>query len=107
MKTPTMLKARKTDKTPTESTTHEGGPDPAYIVKPPSPAKRTAQETVERAHHSKVNATDAWVNGHISSKEHTERHKRANHVIASKGRVDAIGSKTQPRGKRIAGGFKK
>lgn len=51
--------------------------------KPPTPADRM----VERAHDSKVRATSDWVDGHISSKKHSDIHKRADSVIKKKGRM--------------------
>lgn len=48
----------------------------------PSPADRT----VARAHDAKVHATDAWVRGEMTSKEHAAVHKRADSVIKKKGR---------------------
>jgi hypothetical protein len=69
----------------------------------------TARRMVENAHGAKVNATEAWVNGHISSKQHAEVHAKANHVLKNAkhlaGRTDALGSKEPAGGKRVAGGY--
>lgn len=51
--------------------------------KEPSPA----QKSVARAHDAKVSATDSWVRGEIDSKKHAEIHKRADKVIACKGKM--------------------
>lgn len=48
----------------------------------PTPESRT----VERAHDAKVSATDRWVRGEMTSKEHDAVHKRADQVIKKKGR---------------------
>jgi hypothetical protein len=50
---------------------------------PPRPTP--AQRAVENASHSKVRATENWVDGHISSAKHAQIHARANKVIKSKG----------------------
>lgn len=46
-----------------------------------------AERTVARAHESKVRATGDWVDGHIDSKKHADIHKRADKVIACKGKM--------------------
>lgn len=46
-----------------------------------------AERAVESAHESKLRATANWVDGHIDSKKHAEIHKRADKVIACKGRM--------------------
>jgi hypothetical protein len=69
------IKTKKSKVTPTEPTPAE--------YREPTPAQRI----VERAHSAKVNAVDNWINGRITSKEHTEIHKKANAVIACKGKV--------------------
>lgn len=46
-----------------------------------------ADRTVTRAHDAKVHATDSWVRGEITTKKHAEIHKRADHVIKSKGKM--------------------
>lgn len=50
------------------------------------PKPTTESRTVERAHDAKVHATDAWVRGEMTSKEHDAVHKRADSVIKKKGR---------------------
>ncbi len=69
----------------------------------------TARRMVENAHGSKVKATEAWVNGDISSKQHAEVHKRADRVIKTKGalalRTDKAGSADKDKGRKVAGGF--
>lgn len=67
-----------------------GGEDAAQItagrpkkVREPTPADRA----VENAHHAKVGATDSWVRGDIDSKKHADIHKRADRVIACKGKM--------------------
>jgi hypothetical protein len=70
----------------------------------------TARRMVENAHGSKVRATEAWVNGDMSSQQHAEVHSRANRVIKAKGalalRTDAKGSASKAKGSNVAGGFK-
>lgn len=46
-----------------------------------------ADRAVENAHHAKVSATDSWVRGEMTSKEHAEVHKRADKVISCKGKL--------------------
>jgi hypothetical protein len=74
-------------------------------------AAATARRMVENAHGSKVRATEAWVNGDMSSQQHAEVHKRADRVIKTKGalalRTDKAGSKDKAKGKRVAGGLKR
>ena len=61
----------------------EAAPTAMTEYKPPS----TAERVVSRAHDSKVNATQDWVEGKISSTKHNQIHKRANKVIAADGHV--------------------
>lgn len=61
----------------------EVGEAPDKPAKYPSPADRT----VARAHDAKVNATDSWVNGHISTAKHKQIHARADRVIKAKGKL--------------------
>ena len=61
----------------------EGTPKRVRAPKEPS----TPERMVARAHDAKVNATDDWANGRIDDKEHEKRHKRADKVIACKGRM--------------------
>ena len=58
------------------------GAPSSVVQKVPSPSQRI----IERAHDAKVSATDAWVRGHMSSKEHDAVHKRADRVIKKKGK---------------------
>jgi hypothetical protein len=48
--------------------------------------KTTESRMVDRAHDAKVHATDAWVRGQMTSKEHDAVHKRADSVIKKKGK---------------------
>lgn len=50
------------------------------------PKPTTESRMVERAHDAKVSATDRWVRGEMSSKDHDAVHKRADTVIKKKGR---------------------
>lgn len=52
----------------------------------PRKAPTTESRTVERAHDAKVSATDRWVRGEMTSKEHDAVHKRADQVIKKKGK---------------------
>lgn len=56
----------------------------ALAVQPKKPTPESRM--VERAHDSKVRATAAWVDGHMTSKEHDAVHKRAESVIRAKGK---------------------
>lgn len=59
----------------------------SLAVQPRKPkAPTTESRTVERAHDAKVSATDRWVRGEMTSKEHDAVHKRADSVIKKKGR---------------------
>lgn len=46
-------------------------------IKEPSPAMKAK----EMAKHEKLHATRRWVSGEISNAQHTQVHKRANHVL--------------------------
>lgn len=62
----------------------QGAMTDALRVQPKKPT--TESRTVERAHDAKVHATDAWVRGEMTSKEHDAVHKRADSVIKKKGK---------------------
>lgn len=47
----------------------------------------TSERMVSNAHDAKVHATDRWVRGEMTSKEHSEVHKKADKVISCKGRM--------------------
>jgi hypothetical protein len=38
----------------------------------------------EHARHAKRRATEDWVSGHLTTRQHTNVHKRANHVLTAK-----------------------
>jgi hypothetical protein len=49
-------------------------------------SKKTSprDEVLRAAHETKVSATRSWMDGHISTKEHDARHRRANAVLKHK-----------------------
>jgi hypothetical protein len=89
----------------------EGGPATAAYADQAASAGHaaTARRMVENAHGAKVRATEAWVNGDMSSQQHAEVHKRADRVIKSKGalalRTDRAGDAAKAKGARVAGGM--
>ena len=42
---------------------------------------KNRERAIKNAHYAKVDATDSWVKGHISSKEHSAVHGPANEII--------------------------
>jgi hypothetical protein len=50
------------------------------MPEPPTPQERTH----DHARDAKVRATQDWVEGRITSKQHANVHKRANHVLMKK-----------------------
>lgn len=66
--------------------------------KEPTPIERTRSH----ARDAKVRATQDWVEGRITSKQHTNVHKRANHVLTNRtpaGFKGTTGEKAPPKGK--------
>lgn len=47
----------------------------------------TQDRMVSRAHDAKVDATDRWVRGEMSGKDHEAVHKKADQVIKCKGKM--------------------
>lgn len=70
-----VKKRAKTGEKPVAETGQQHGALPTY--KEPTPAQRMK----EGAGHAKVRATMDWIDGRISTKAHTEAHRRANHVM--------------------------
>lgn len=64
-------------------------PEAMRMVKPkiPGDAIVTLNRTVSRAHDAKVDATEKWVRGEMSTKKHHEIHARADRVIKGRGRI--------------------
>jgi hypothetical protein len=88
MKAPTMIAVAFKDAKPAKKSrvvAVDSTPETA-AYKEPSPSERM----VSRAHDAKVRATGDWVEGHITSKKHSEIHKRADKVIKAKGRAVII-----------------
>jgi hypothetical protein len=66
--------------------------------KEPTPIERTRSH----ARDAKVRATQDWVEGRIDSKQHTNVHKRANHVLTNRTPREfkgTTGEKKPPKGK--------
>jgi hypothetical protein len=55
-------------------------PTPMTPYKEPSPTERVKSH----ARNAKVNATQDWVEGRMSTESHKNVHKRANHVLTNK-----------------------
>jgi hypothetical protein len=57
----------------------------AAIVKPPMPRRPSDKQMVkDHARMQKRHATESWVAGRMTTKEHNAIHARADHVIAGK-----------------------
>lgn len=50
------------------------------------PAEAPMERVMRYAHEAKVSATRSWIEGHISSKEHDDKHRRANAVLRHGGK---------------------
>jgi hypothetical protein len=50
------------------------------------PAEAPMEKVMRHAHEAKVSATRSWIEGHIDSKEHDARHRRANAVLRHGGK---------------------
>lgn len=63
----------------------KAAPQPAPMPMDTMPEPPTPQErTHDHARDAKVRATQDWVEGRITSKQHEAVHKRANHVLMKK-----------------------
>jgi hypothetical protein len=47
----------------------------------------TEDRMVSRAHDAKVDATDRWVRGEMTGKDHEAVHRKADHVIKCRGKL--------------------
>lgn len=62
-------------------------PEQMRAVKPKIPGDHivTLSRTVQRAHDAKVDATEKWIRGEMTSAKHKEIHSRADRIIKGKG----------------------
>lgn len=67
--------------------------------KEPTPVERTRMH----ARNAKVNATQDWVDGRITSRQHANVHKRANHVLTNRKPEQFRGTTGEkaPKGKMV------
>ena len=61
---------------------HQQHGELASAGEPKMPTDR--QMTKEHARHAKRRATEDWISGHKTTKQHEAIHKRANHVLTAK-----------------------
>lgn len=69
----------------------------------PAPISTPVERVNDHARNAKVNATQDWVDGRITSKQHSTIHARANHVLMNKGPKGfkgTTGEKAPPKGRR-------
>ena len=65
--------------------------------KPPTEAKMTRENAKSALRH----ATDSWVSGHITTKEHAAVHARAKHVLSGKRPMEFKGTSGERKMKGI------
>ncbi len=64
--------------------------------------KRPSDRQMEKEHakHAKRRATEDWVSGHMTTRQHTNVHKRANHVLSAKPVREFKGTTGEKAGKK-------